>query len=352
MYPNTRTGERASLRFRTAVLFAAVALLAGCNSGGGGGAVAITQQNSLQAAGAGYQGAGRGILFSTAGAAGASGLTSAVVTSGARWPNLARFAKQQFATLTSFNYGAAANLAPAVVLSAKDFPCDTPPSGGTAGSLSVSYNDADNSGTLTTGDTQSATFSNCYSLLDGTTINGGFSLAALTISGTPSLPLTPWRVSATFTVTNLQFIDSSGNYTVNGAFSYSGNTTDGVLITASFTGSSLTVRKASGPQLTLTNFNLVGTGDNNTTAYSEYGSGRIADPDLGGYVNFKTPSSASFKGVADFYPNSGSMTVTGANNSSVKLTAIDSTNVRLQVDTNGDGVVDYTVIKPWSSVQP
>lgn len=353
-------GKRASLRFCTAFLFTATALVAGCNSGGGGtpatststpAAIVITQKNSPQAAGAAYQGAGvassSSSFASSSSSFGASVLTSAVVTSGAKWPDLAQFAKQQFAILTSLNYGASPNLVSGAVLTVKNILCDTPP-GGTAGSFSASFDDKDNSGTLTTGDTLSATFSNCA--LDASTINGGISLTSLTINGTPSLSLTPWNVSATFTVTKLHLIDSSGNYTVNGAFSYSGSTKDGVSIKFSLRVPLLTVQKATGPTLTLTNFNLTGTTNNNTTAYSEYGSGQVNDSALSGYVNFQIPLTTPFTGFGDQYPSFGSMTVTGANNSSVKLTAINSTSVQLQVVANG---VTYSAVTvPWSKVDP
>ena len=355
------TGKRVLLpHFRAIFLFAATALVAGCNSGGGTPAtststststptaVVITQQNSPQAAGAAYQGVGvAGFSKYT----GASTLTGAVVTSGAQWPDLARFAKQQIAVLTSLNYGASSNLVSGAVLAAKNIPCDTPLAGGTPGTFSVSFDDKDNSGTLTTGDTLNATFSNCYSAPpDATTINGGFSLTSLAINGTPSIPLTPWSASATFTLANLRIVDSSGNYTVNGAFSFLGSTTDGVHIKGSLGATSLTIKKATGPTLTLTNFNLTGTTNNNTTAYSEYGSGQVNDPALSGYVNFQIPVTTPFTGIGDQYPSSGSMTVTGANNSSVKLTAIDSTNVQLQVVANG--VTYPAVTVPWSKVSP
>jgi hypothetical protein len=145
--------------FRAIFLFAATALVAGCNSGTPT-AVVITQQNSPQATGAAYWGAEVANSSSTAGT---STLTGAVVTSGAQWPDLARFAKQQIAVLTSLNYGASSNLVSGAVLAAKNVPCDTPLAGGTPGTLSVSFDDKDNSGTLTTGDTLNATFSNCYS---------------------------------------------------------------------------------------------------------------------------------------------------------------------------------------------
>jgi hypothetical protein len=335
------------------ILFATVALpLAGCNSGGDGSsgtiapasAVVITKQNSPQVAGAGYQAVSQATSSSTTGS---SALTGVVRSNDTGGPGLTRFAQQQIAMLASLGYSTGLNSVSAAVIS-KTVACDTPPAGGTPGTLAISVNDADNSATLTTGDTLSATFSNCYS--SGQTISGAFSLSALTINGSPGQAATAWNASATFSFKNLKIADASGNYTVNGAFSFSGKTTDGVTITVSVNGTSLTVEKASGATLTLSNFKFTSTNDDNTLAYSEYGSGQVNDSALSGYVNFQIPTTTPFTGTDGQYPGSGSMIVTGANNSNVKVTAVDSTTVQLQVDTDGDGVVDYTITEPWSSL--
>ncbi len=356
MYPKNKAGKRPPLRFRTVVLFAAAALVAGCNSGGGSTvstapaapAVAITQQNSPQAAGAAYQVVS---TESSSSSTGSSALTGSVITGKGGWPNLARFARQEIAKLSSLGYATGSSLVTGGVTTQKAA-CDTPPGGGSPGTMSESFNDADNSGTLTTGDSVTATFSNCYLSLDGMTTNGGISLTNLTIKGTPSVAGTAWNATATFGFSKMTINTPSGNYLVNGALTYTGNTQNGVAISVSLSGSSLTVQKTGGPTLTLANFNFKGNVDNNTMAFSEYGSGQVTDSALKGYVNFTIPSATPFAGNVGQYPSSGAMTVTGANKSSVKLTAIDSTKVQLQVDSNGDGVVDHTFTEPWSSLSP
>ncbi len=354
-----QTTGRVTRRSHVVVLFAVAAALTGCNSGGGGTAsttstatataIAITKQNSPQVTGAAYQGVS---TAASSGSTGSSTLTGAVITGGGGWPNLARFAGQQIAKLASLGYTTGASLVAGGVITPPKITCDTPPGGGSSGTLSESFNDADNSGSLTTGDSVTANFSNCYLAADGTTFNGGFSLTNLTINGTPSVAGTAWNATATFKFSNMTVDMPAGNYSVNGTFTYTGKTQHGVVVSVSMSGSSLTVQKTGGPKLTLAKFKLDGTVDNNALTYSEYGSGQVTDSALSGYVDFSIPSKKPFSGSLEQYPSTGTMTVTGANNSSVVVTAIDSTTVQLQVDANGNGTVDYTLTEPWSKLSP
>lgn len=50
----------------------------------------------------------------------------------------------------------------------------------------------------------------------------------------------------------------------------------------------------------------------------------------------------------DYYPSTGSMTVTGANGSKMRITAVDNTTVRLELDADGNGEYETTVDKPWA----
>ncbi len=45
----------------------------------------------------------------------------------------------------------------------------------------------------------------------------------------------------------------------------------------------------------------------------------------------------------------GSIKITGAGNSSVTVTALDSVNVQLEVDTDGDNVIDVTIVTTWEA---
>jgi hypothetical protein len=50
-------------------------------------------------------------------------------------------------------------------------------------------------------------------------------------------------------------------------------------------------------------------------------------------------------------PSAGVLSVTASDNSSLTLTALDSTNVQISVDNNGDGVVDQTTTTTWSDLR-
>ena len=58
----------------------------------------------------------------------------------------------------------------------------------------------------------------------------------------------------------------------------------------------------------------------------------------------------AFSGVDPFDPDTGQLTCVGVNNSSVTLTVIDSMNVELAVDTDGDGIADNTYTEAWTSL--
>ncbi len=72
---------------------------------------------------------------------------------------------------------------------------------------------------------------------------------------------------------------------------------------------------------------------------------------LGGSVGVKT--SEPFKTIGENdYASSGNMTITGANSSSVKVTAeSDGVHVNLAVDANGDGAVDQNFRMTWSALE-
>ncbi|CAK0766504.1 hypothetical protein CCP3SC1_490015 [Gammaproteobacteria bacterium] len=78
-------------------------------------------------------------------------------------------------------------------------------------------------------------------------------------------------------------------------------------------------------------------------------SGTWSSTQVGGSISYTTPQ--IFVGTEGDYPYAGQMITTGANNSQVIMTVIDSTSVRLELDTNGDGTPEETVVVPWTSLQ-
>jgi len=265
------------------------------------------------------------------------------VNSGGRaLPSLATFAQQQIIRFEQNGSGGAV-----VAGVSQSMSCDTPASGA-AGTLSVSLSGGT---TLAAGDTLSATFNQCYNAADGYTLNGSFKFVISALTGNPATAGTPWSAGGTFTFTNLSLMAGGSGETVNGAFSFNASTKDGVTTDRTVSGTSLGIQNSGGPSLTFKTFKLVGTTDSANGERTGYGSGKVVDSALNGYFNFNVPSTAPFVRYAgNAYPSSGTMTVTGANNTSVRLTAISSTAVQLQEDTTGDGKYDKTVTESWVSL--
>ncbi len=63
---------------------------------------------------------------------------------------------------------------------------------------------------------------------------------------------------------------------------------------------------------------------------------RLAGSEFEGDVDFETTD--DFEGEGDDPPASGVLVVTGAENATQTLTALDSVNVRIDVDADGDGL--------------
>ena len=77
--------------------------------------------------------------------------------------------------------------------------------------------------------------------------------------------------------------------------------------------------------------------------------GVISSSQLGGSLSFKTLE--SFKQLAqDTYPYTGSLKITGRNDSSVTLIALDAITARLDVDENGDGASDQVTDVLWETL--
>jgi len=112
--------------------------------------------------------------------------------------------------------------------------------------------------------------------------------------------------------------------------------------TGSVSGSSLTVVQ-NGRTTTLGNYAIDFTQNANSGAYTLAINGSVDDAKLGGRIDVKTTSTFSGTNLANGSPDAGSLTMTGANNTSVVLTAQGGDNVQLQIDSNGDGQVDNVV---------
>jgi len=324
---------------KSVLLLSAAAVLTACGGGSGGGSdsvatadpVAISSANAPQVAGAAYNASGS---LEGAGLGGAGFLTGAVTETTAGGVDMVEVIIAQLKASPSwFASHAAAFVTGAVVTATEN--C----SGG--GSLSFTLNDADGNQDLSTGDSLSAAFSNCSEA--GTVVNGSISINNVMISGAPLS--FPYSLQLTIQANNFSVTQNSETASLNGAMTLSQSTVDGVSFANTISGTSIAVNQTGG-SATLSAFQLHSTEDG--SAYTLDMNATVSSSEIGGAVTIITD--AAFEGVEPNDPFTGQATITGANNSSVTLIAVDSVNVTLEVDADGDGVPEETIATTWDAL--
>ena len=79
-------------------------------------------------------------------------------------------------------------------------------------------------------------------------------------------------------------------------------------------------------------------------------SGTIESTQFDGNVTYSTP--VPFEALGDAYPYTGELLVTGANDATLRLIAMDEINVRILADYDGDGATDETIDTTWAELVP
>jgi hypothetical protein len=220
-----------------------------------------------------------------------------------------------------------------------------------SGTIAATYVMA-SSTAVSTGDSVSITANNC---VDGTTkINGGLAIRFNSIHGTPS-STAAWDASMTLTYTNLSMTDSGITESVNGDLTLNYNQTADS--SASF--------GASGSSLSTTTTTARGTSSRTLTAYNYSGSVTAAGlytfhddftfagnlPRLGNNVQYTVKTLVDFQQQSGNYPSQGKLKITATDNTSLTLTVLNNTTVQIDLDTNGDGVIDNTYTKTWAELE-
>ena len=327
--------------FKTILLLSATAVLGACGGGGGGGSsagitggdpVTIAAANAGSVTGATLD-ATDGLTGNTEGAVGL--FPAAVGHSRSEQINVIDTILGQIKKAPQLFPAESSRVSPAAVQSLSQN-CDT-------GSISGSFNDNDNDLTLSTGDSVNITANGCT--FSGVTMNGSMSMNNVVISGDELSP--PYSMQFTLQATDFSVSVSGETVVMRGGGTIGESSSDGISFTSSFTGNGIEIA-AGGKSLTLTNYNIQETENQATGAYSISINATITSPSLGGSVTVTTD--AVLTGVGSLDPDAGQITCVGAGNTSVTLTAVDSINVQLEVDQDGDGNVDQTLTAAWADL--
>lgn len=214
-----------------------------------------------------------------------------------------------------------------------------PCSGG--GTLTDTWDDADNDGWDSAGDSYATTYSNCVE--GGVTMNGGVTATLATLVGNT---FGDYQISGSFSFNNLAVSYSGFSVSIDGSMSYSASRT-GSNVSVTLQIPLLTTISSSGSS-TIANATLQYSFNESSFAYAYTITATLSGTSIGGQVTISTLT--PFAGTAPGYPDSGSVHVTGAGGSSVTITAIGGGNVRLDVDSNGDGVVDSSSTMTWAAL--
>jgi len=206
--------------------------------------------------------------------------------------------------------------------------------------------DIANPETLSVGDT----YRTVYELCDdgaGEVIDGAIDFTVREFTG--DIILTGlYMLSMDAVVTNLQVVSGTDTITNNGDATVSLDTMQAPFIFAGVSGTSMTVDSNASSE-TLSNYSSSQTVDGalQSLPFTLTASGTLDSTQLAGVVSYSTP--VTFAGEGLDYPSSGALLVVGQD-SSARLTAVDNVNVTIEIDSNGDGVVDATIDTTWAAL--
>jgi hypothetical protein len=229
-----------------------------------------------------------------------------------------------------------------------------------SGSVTLTLDDKDNSGTMTPGDTLTFSFVQCSDEANSS-INGVMSMLFSTVSSTP----TATDMAGSMSMQQLVMIDQGATFSMNGGVSFHVSETavtngldefssytvasEGLTVTnsGSVVGYADTFSYRPGYTVTERDFlpSLVGSSETSqVTADGSFGSAT-----LNGDLSLSTAE--PFQLVEpDQYPHAGQMDVAGLNSTKLELTAAGNTQVRMDVCDDGDGVWEGTKMVDWSSL--
>jgi hypothetical protein len=200
--------------------------------------------------------------------------------------------------------------------------------------------------TLTVGDRIIAVFDNCDDN-EGYVISGTVDLTVSSYQG--DILTYIYLLGFDVTLSDLVIEDGTESVTANASFTLTLDYLDFPHSVLSLAGSQFQL-SADGELINLTNFEHESATEfvaGFTMKTIAQASGTLEIQSLGGTIDYSTPVAVEAWQWED--PHVGEMLITGAN-SSIRILVVDTSNVTLEIDVNGDGVVDEYVYTNWSEL--
>lgn len=216
------------------------------------------------------------------------------------------------------------------------------PEGGTV-DITVTVRDPD---TLSIGDRIVAVFDSCGGFED-TVLTGTVDLTVAAIEGDPLTEMFLLGLDVLFV--NVVMSDSENIVTANANFRLTLDSRDYPVYEMRLAGAELELG-SNNETIRLTNFDHYVSFDENVTPtdITAGASGRLDSSELNGSVDYRTESVIKAWGEND--PHDGRILVSGANESSMRIIIVDATHVTLEIDENGDGVIDEYIDTTWAAL--
>jgi hypothetical protein len=223
-----------------------------------------------------------------------------------------------------------------------------------SGFATVTLDDADNDGQPSVGDVLSVAFSACSDIA-GESINGNM---AATYTQIVASPLT---VGASVSVSNLAATEGGYRAELAGAFAFTVREASASLATLNIVVTNALALRATTPVYTDTvtmqdGYTIAvtedlaavppggGTPGRTTTSVS----GKVASATAGGTVQVNTVT-PFVQYTDDDYPRAGAVGALGKNGS-LQATVLSATEVRIEIDSDGNSSIDATVTLPWTDL--
>jgi hypothetical protein len=209
------------------------------------------------------------------------------------------------------------------------------------GDITITATLADDS-TLTPGDVVSVVYNSCAEA-DGT-LNGGVNLTVTTVDGDPNVP--PFSADLDVAIDSVALTHEGTTVSANGALGATISSEAEGTLTLALAGTELAT-VLDDDTITLQDFTSTESDDFNAGQYTLDVAGTIASDVQGSYA-FETPTTLT--GAGGEFPSAGEILIHGADDTSARITALDNTNVRLELDTDGDGEPDESTDTTWTDL--